>query len=302
MPLDVSTIGITGASLPPLVIYHSPCMDGFTAAWAMWLKYPDAEFVQGVYGQEPPNCLGRDVYLLDFSYKRQIMDQVIAVATSVYVLDHHKSAELDLAGLESYWHNNALHHVTIKFDMTKSGARLAWEWFHPNTEVSLFVKLVEDRDLWRFNLPDSKAMNAAFFSYEYDFQRWNDLCGCAGDSVEYQELLTEGHAIERKHMKDVKELIAKLQHERYFRRVSPGLLDDIPCANLPYTMASDAAGLMAENAPFAATYYQDAEGFYVFSLRSRAEDGADVSQIATQYGGGGHKHAAGFRIKSLEDL
>jgi nanoRNase/pAp phosphatase (c-di-AMP/oligoRNAs hydrolase) len=33
----------------------------------------------------------------------------------------------------------------------------------------------------------------------------------------------------------------------------------------------------------------------VFSLRSTPE-GMDVSEIAKQYGGGGHKHSAGFRI------
>ena len=48
----------------PLVIYHSPCFDGFTAAWAVWLHYPNAEFVPGVYGQAPPECSGRDVILV----------------------------------------------------------------------------------------------------------------------------------------------------------------------------------------------------------------------------------------------
>jgi nanoRNase/pAp phosphatase (c-di-AMP/oligoRNAs hydrolase) len=33
----------------------------------------------------------------------------------------------------------------------------------------------------------------------------------------------------------------------------------------------------------------------IFSLRS-TEEGLDVSEIAKLYGGGGHKHAAGFKV------
>ena len=41
--------------------------------------------------------------------------------------------------------------------------------------------------------------------------------------------------------------------------------------------------------------YYDGPEYRVFSLRSRAPDGEDVSEIAKQYGGGGHRHASGFR-------
>ena len=54
--------------------------------------------------------------------------------------------------------------------------------------------------------------------------------------------------------------------------------------------------LLGKGEPFAATFFYDGEG-YVFSLRSD-DNGLDVSEIAKQYGGGGHKHAAGFKLKS----
>lgn len=270
----------------PLVIFHNPCLDGFTAAWVCWLKHPDAEFVPGVYGQEPPDCTGRDVYLLDFSYKRPVMDIIIGCANSVTILDHHKTAQADLEGL-LYESNYA---TQGKFDMSKSGARLAWEWFHPGVEVPLLVRLVEDRDLWRFALQHSKEINAALFSYEYDFLQWSRLNIQLKTEHGYNQLLAAGEAIERKQQKDVAELSAKLMHKRTIGGV------EVWCANLPYTLASDAAGLMAVGEPFAATYFIDAEGWAVFSLRSRGEQGLDVADIAKRYGGGGHKNAAGFRI------
>ena len=44
---------------PDICIYHFPCADGFTAAWAIRTRWPDIEFVPGVYGQEPPDVTGK---------------------------------------------------------------------------------------------------------------------------------------------------------------------------------------------------------------------------------------------------
>lgn len=49
-----------------------------------------------------------------------------------------------------------------------------------------------------------------------------------------------------------------------------------------------------DGARVAACYWDTPEG-RVFSLRS-TDTGPDVSEIAKAYGGGGHAHAAGFRV------
>jgi uncharacterized protein len=294
--------------MKPLCIFHSPCLDGFTAAWAMWLKHPDAEFVPGVYGQPPPDCTGRDVYLLDFSYKRDVMEKIALEARRLVILDHHRSAQADLDGFAELFTPDQLVDVALRFDMKKSGTRLAWEWFHPNKIAPRLVAYVEDRDLWRFALPDSKAINATLFSYDYDFEVWSRLSeemetSSINGPVGLDRFITEGRAIERKHQKDVKELVGRLSGRLRFTKLAIagvwGLT--VPAVNLPYTYASDAGNLLARGAPFAAVYCQNAKGEYEVSLRS-IEGGMDVSEVAAQYGGGGHKHAAGFRIKALEEL
>jgi nanoRNase/pAp phosphatase (c-di-AMP/oligoRNAs hydrolase) len=68
----------------------------------------------------------------------------------------------------------------------------------------------------------------------------------------------------------------------------------VPVANLPYTMSSDAGHEMAKGRPFAACYWDTPEG-RVFSLRSN-DEGVDVSEVAKQYGGGGHRNASGFTV------
>lgn len=310
------------APKPPLVIYHYPCLDGFTAAWACWLKYPNAEFVHGVHGQPPPDVTGRDVIILDFSYKRPIMLEITKQAKSVLILDHHKSAAEDLSGLDTLLELND--NVNVVFNMDKSGARLAWEYFHPPVLDSgyyysgeslteqkrpMLIDYVEDRDLWKFKYKETRAITATLFSLEYDFATWSAMSKILDTEEDVKVAILQGIAIERKHHKDIAELLKITRSGWEFSRAlhlypnrdANGKWLYIPTANMPYTMASDAANLMAEGQPFAATYYINSEEECVFSLRSK-EGGVDVSEVAKLYGGGGHKHAAGFKLESIEDL
>lgn len=275
-----------------IVIYHSPCMDGFTAAWACWLAHPDWEFVKGVHGEPPPNVKNKNVFLLDFSYKRYTMMEVIADSLTTTILDHHVSAQKDLDGLDKDVLNSENCHIV--FDMTKSGAMLAWEFFHHHKPAPALVRYVQDRDLWKFVLPDSRSVSAALFSYEYSFEQWNELLARL-DGTRYYSTVSDGIAIERKHQKDIAELLAICAHPFTLAGY------EVKIANLPYTMASDGAHQLANGAPFGATYYIDKNGFYQFSLRS-TDKGVDVSEIAKKYGGGGHKHAAGFRLDGNMDM
>lgn len=278
----------------PLIIYHGNCADGFTAAWVTRKRFTDADFHPGVYQDPPPDVSGREVYLVDFSYKRPVLENMIAKAKRLVVIDHHKTAAADLAFLMPCATHDALAAAEsisggmafALFDMERSGARLAWDFFHPSDPVPQLVRYVEDRDLWRFGLPNSREVNAWIFSNEYSFEHWDRMSTYLVDDLD--GAVMQGAAIERKHHKDVGELVATLK-----RRMAIGGVE-VWAANLPYTLTSDAGHLMAQGEPFAACYWDTAEG-RVFSLRS-SDDGADVSAIAAKYGGGGHARAAGFRL------
>jgi len=267
-----------------LCIYHGNCADGFTAAWVVReaLGEKNVEFYPGVYQEPPPDVTGADVYIVDFAYKRPIMEEIIEKANSVTHIDHHTTAIEDCKGLEKY--------MTTLYSPqnTASGAMLTWMFFFPDKEVPQIIKHVDDRDRWQFKIPYTKEIQASIFSYTYTFENWDMLM-----KVDLQELITEGKAIDRKHLKDIRELIGVMQ-----KRMTIGGYD-VPVCNLPYTMSSEAGHIMAINEPFAACYY-DKPTAREFSLRS-SKEGIDVSAIASQYGGGGHFNAAGFRVK-YEDL
>lgn len=280
-----------------ICIYHGNCADGFGAAWAVRHALGDSvEYFAGHYGKEPPDVTGKDVILVDFSYKRPVLLDMMGRARTILILDHHKTAAEDLAGLppplEGPYNAAAMEAwgrecngppMHALFDMNRSGAGIAWDYFNAAKPRPALINHIEDRDLWRFKLPNTREIQAAVFSYPYIFEVWDQLM-----DGNVSDLVAEGRAIERKHHKDIAELVGVTK-----RRMTIGGFD-VPVANLPYTLTSDAGNLMAEGEPFAACYWDTPEG-RVFSLRSRPE-GADVSEIAKGYGGGGHKNASGFRV------
>lgn len=264
----------------PLVLYHSPCQDGFTAAWAVWKKHPDWEFYPAKHGDPPPEVKDRDVYFVDFSYKRPVILDLARQAKQIWIYDHHKTAEADLVDLPP--------NVFVQFDLDKSGARMAWEAFHPGEMIPIIVKRVEDRDLWKFQYSDTKKISSWLFAEEYDFNKWDFCANLLEQESTKKEAEAGGEAILKKASKDTTELL-----QNKFRMIIGGY--EVWAANLPYTFSSDAGHILAQDGLFGATFYLD--GMYAyFSLRS-TDNGIDVSEIAKQYGGGGHKHAAGFKIE-----
>lgn len=294
----------------PLVIYHGNCADGFSAAWVfhhMQDKIETAfDFHAGVYGKTPPDCTDRIVYLVDFSYKKEVVKEICKVAYKVILIDHHKTAVEDLEPLQDSDSPEYQKNFEWYVDMDRSGAMLAWDYWNNGAEYGpsiprddpkyvrppLLLDYVQDRDLWKFKLSESREVSAALFSHKYSFEAWDKLM--LQSSV--LGLASEGSAIERKHRKDIEELLNACQH---MGRIGGY---DVPVANLPYTLASDAGNKMAADFKdgrfFAATYY-DTGTDRVYSLRS-CPHGMDVSQIAASYGGGGHRNAAGFKIPLMK--
>ncbi len=297
-------------NMKPMVIYHGNCADGFAAAWCFWKKYgyEGADYHAGVYQQQPPDVTGRHVYLVDFSYKHAVVEVMLKKALSVTLIDHHKTAIDDLRPLKEQITrtNNDGNGDNFGWfcDTERSGATLAWDYLFHDQPRPLLLGHIEDRDLWRFKLPNTREIQANVFSYEYTFEKWDALMNA--DQAELIKMTVAGAAIERKHHKDIAELVAVCRREMIIGG------HWVPVASLPYTLTSDAGHLMCNpyaspnlqgevvTPPFAACYWDTPEG-RVFSLRSH-DDGMDVSDIAKRYGGGGHPHASGFKVPRDHDL
>lgn len=274
-------------------IYHSNCADGFSAAYAVFKKFGEnCIYHPGRYGEVPPDVTDKDVVLVDFSYKRDVLLKMAETAKSITVLDHHKTAEADLDFNQQDLAEGDYCPIHVVFDMNKSGAVITWEFFHPGVPVPRLLKHVQDRDLWKFELEGTKEIQAAVFSYPYEFEVWQTLIdSCERNSY---DLIHEGRVIMRKQMKDINEFIDATAHEL----IVGGYL--VPALNAPYFWSSEAGHILCEENPFAACYWKTKDGWQ-FSLRS-TDEGVDVSEIALLYGGGGHRNAAGFKVVALAEL
>lgn len=267
-----------------VVLYHAHCADGFGAAYAAWKALGDsAVYVPVQYGQPyPPELDGgvRELYLLDFSYPLETMKRLQQVASQVAVIDHHASAEEPLKEWNRslpFCGRGSCHHVV--FDLDQSGAVLAWEYFHHGKPVPELLFYVQDRDLWRWELPDSRAVSAGLRSRPMEFQEW--------DRLSVEELIPEGRAILRYQDEQVK------AHTRNAALQDVGGYQ-VPVVNATTLMSEIGEALCQQfpDAPFSATYFVRRDGKRVWSLRSR--NGFDVSTVAKAKAGGGHKAAAGF--------
>jgi len=276
-----------------MVIYHSPCSDGWCAAWIMHRCLGgDPELVPAKYGDDPPIVDGRDVYVVDFCYPRDVMKQMYSVANTLLVMDHHKTAEAECRDLNY-----------CVFDSQMSGAGLAYWWCHSEGKIQLLLdepstapvargmhvlmQYVQDRDLFRFAMDASESINAALRSYPWDLDTWDHLAKEA--AVTPMTFLKEGEAIQR-YRKQIAE--QSIRHA-YDVLIAGHVVKATLCST--GDIVSEVAGELAKGASFGATFCPTSDGQVVVSLRSEKR-GADVGEIAKMYGGGGHKHSAGFRV------
>jgi len=299
--------------MKPLIVFHAHCTDGFGAAFAAWMKFGDeAEYIPASYGKfEWPDVVGRDVYILDFSFSKPETLDLMETAERVIWIDHHKTAfENWIGGLfeghEVHHEKNDLYEILLDFN--KSGAMLAWEYFHPGTEIPMMIKHIDDRDRWQFKIEGSKEFHAALASYKpWSFEQWTELNTQMqnwDDSVSPHFIFKEGRAILAAHEQNVKSVVAGSKRDVRVLSTSPKpggehweCIVDVNglAANCPPHLASDVGHDLAnESGTFGLCWYMGRDGKAKVSLRSNGD--YDVSAIAKSFGGGGHRNASGMEV------
>ena len=245
-----------------------------TAAWAVWKALGDGDYVPANHGDAPPEVVGRDVVIVDFSYRRAIMEQMHAEAKSLLVLDHHKSAQADLEGLPF-----------AVFDMQRSGAGMAWDWFHPGQARPALVDLVEDGDLWRHALHGTKEFQLRLEMEPMDISNWDRIAEMSNQKLEV--FISEGAVLKRAFDGEVALLLA----DRYVVTLAgeSGL-----AVNATSRYSSELGHHLAALSDSFGMVWRQLDGKLKISLRS---SGAyDVALLAAKFGGGGHRNAASFTL------
>lgn len=279
-----------------VVIYHANCDDGFGAALAFWKymapSYSQVVYHPGVYGENPPYADSHtSVWILDFSYDPETMCILAGEAGNVHVLDHHVSAERK-------WKQYFIDDLTreqpanlhVDFDMSRSGSMMALDFFAGNDKYDKLFEFLEDRDLWRFENNHTQFFTYYLRSQPMDFETWDSIAEQLNDPTCYAQIVRVGSYLKGAFDKQCQEIVATNAREININGHT-GLV-----CNCSGQFASDVGNLLAKaSGTFGATYYANNKNEHVFSLRSVGE--YDVSKIASYFGGGGHRNAAGFKLK-----
>jgi oligoribonuclease NrnB/cAMP/cGMP phosphodiesterase (DHH superfamily) len=270
---------------PDICLYHFPCDDGFAAAWAVRRRWPGCRLVPTNYGQALPDDLalaGRHVLVADFSFKPDALARMVseAGAASIVILDHHKTAQADLAPFAVERCGGAVFcaadvggmlrdmaeldrpPVVAYFDMDRSGAALTWAFCFPDEAAPDLIRHVEDRDLWRFALADTMMVSLLLRSLPYEFEAWDRLM----HRWQNDPVVVRAEAAGIKRFYDRK--IAEMAATATLRTI--GGHRGVPVAHAPHAFASDLANALLAlhpEAPFAAVAV-DAHGGRTWSLRS----------------------------------
>lgn len=261
-----------------VILYHGGCPDGFAGAYAAWKKFGDsAEYILLRHQKPAPEGLaGAHLYFVDFCFPKDIMDELIQIAASVTVLDHHEGVRDVVESMP-----------TFVYDVDRSGATIAWTYFNPDIPVPLMLKYVEDGDLYRFTLPDSRPLLAYLYSYPFEFGVWDTLVQEVEDDAKRLEMVRRGEIFKEHSDSLIRTLAERAKlvrfegYECYFvSTISP--------------LTSDLGNVLArKKAPLALAVQARPEGLRV-SLRG---DGTvDVAKMAQKYGGNGHPSSAAFSL------
>ncbi len=274
--------------VPDICVYHFPCDDGFACAWIARRKWRDIVTFGTNYGLPFPDVdiTGRNVLIADFSYKPDVLRELGAKAKSIVILDHHKTALADLLEFQPCAQERG--NITAHFDMDHSGAMMTWDFCFPGKPAPEMLRYIEDRDLWRFNLKETRSFSLYLRSHPYDFEVWTDVANRLWRMP--NAILGEAAAIERFYDRKLAEMLPTATWKNIGQW-------NVPVAHAPYAFASDLAHELLKahaHAPFAAVAV-DAYGGRTYSLRSE-DSRQDVSEVARQFGGGGHRNASGFRV------
>lgn len=262
---------------PDVILYHGGCPDGFACYVIVKRLFPEVVGISCshsptfVFADLLPQVTGKNVVMCDFSFARPQLDTLISVTASFLLIDHHVSAQTALADLPDQYKI---------FDQAHCGAVLTWHHFYPGQPVPLLLQYVEDRDLWRKQLPSTDEVSLALHSFRYNFDKWVLYL----EDEKIPELMSLGSTFQT----GINEyLSSKLTEVKIEDGV--GYVESASCQ-------SELGNLMMKRLDLKYAVVYSFDGLKSqFSLRS-LDNKTDVSQVAQTYGGGGHRNASGVQV------
>lgn len=269
-----------------IICFHHNDADGRCAGAIVHRKYPDCMFVEMNYDRPVPFGMiekGEIVYIVDFSFKPDDMNELFKITNDVVWIDHHKT-------ILDHPYNDQAKVAGIR-DIKHSGAYLTWEYVYPKYNIPTAVRLISDYDTWTLAMSESTKFRFGLdlHPHQPDDLIWNDLLGSGSTYVDTVcGICREGETVLRFIDKFGQDYIKSYGFETDF--------EGFKCiAQGVYNFGSTFYGDLIDKYDICIAFEFNGDNWIVglYSVKT------DVSVIAKKHGGGGHKGAAGFVCKEL---
>nr|KAJ0222899.1 hypothetical protein LSAT_V11C200052580 [Lactuca sativa] len=313
------------------VLYHYPCPDGAFAALAAHIYFtassvPALFFPNTVYSpikveDLPLDQIG-DAYLLDFVGPPGFVQQLSPKVDRVIILDHHKTALKMLDEGEFSYKN-----VTKVIDMGRSGATIAYDYFKEKTlslkngnnlsnhELGIhkfessrrIFEYIEDADLWRWRLDNSKAFSSGLKDMNFEFNiTLNPLLFQQLLSLDLEHVINQGN----QSLSQKQTLIDEVLEQSYEIVLDDGASGHCLAVNADSVsdLRSELGHQLAEKSRnqnlrgIGAVVYRvpDLKDDEILKISLRSIEDEDTTVISQKHGGGGHRNASSFMLKCGE--
>ena len=271
----------------PVCIYHKDCSDGTAAATVFLKKFPEGKAFPFAYGytkneaEEFLSVLKPDtiVYTLDCTI---LAKECLEKGNTVISLDHHISVQEEAIELAKTQPN-----YTYIFNNDLSGATVTWTYFFPDEKIPRWLELVQDTDLWTKKFEESKYfVNWSYMqtnnpqSLLFLFEREDAL----------QECLQKGSFLE-----DLNQFYIKSFKEKSKPLFLTYKDYGIPAYNSTF-LQSVLANVLADPILGVAIIFSVKGDRVRMSVRSIKDSKISALEVAQQFGGGGHRNAAGCEV------
>lgn len=279
-----------------MICFHHSDMDGKCAgAVVYWFYKQRGEDVKcfSINHNEPVPFekidKGERVYVVDFSFNEENFNKLLTITDDVIWVDHHISAiekfkDTDVEKLKGIRRSG------------EAGCELAWKHFHgdsKNTRMPTMVKMLGRYDVWDFSVFNKEILNSLqeycktvnTEPFSKVWKKWLDLEYSPKDEIkEGKTFLTYRDAVWGKFLNSWG---FEVDFEGY---------KCIACNTA--SVSSEFFNTVKDKGyDILIPFIFDGKN-WVASLYTLKKN-VDCSKIATKYGGGGHKQAAGFVCKKL---
>jgi len=292
--------------------YHSEDLDGHCSGAIVKFFY---------------NQIGKEVTLIPFNYNNEIkitfqkedivyftdvvpnpfnrLYEIEKDVSKVIIFDHHKSF---IESPEGQYFSQRNHN---KLQTDFSGCQLTWQGLFPaERKTPVIVTLLGEYDRW--NDSDTIMWSSQILPFQFgirldktdpvdNFDYWNTWFSMKLPWARVQDVITKGCTVLR---------YQDLQNERImtssFEHTIVLIKEEIEykclCVNATFRNSDLFKSKWdATKYNFMVVYSEVKKGLWGFSAYTTRDD-MDASMFAKQFGGGGHKKAAGWILKDLKDF